>query len=208
MCAMIIVKGGEILESLGNRIKLLRRQRGFTQSKLSELSKISTMSIRRYETGERTPDIEQIQRLAYALGVSTHELQYGALDTTGKKIQYYRGQQNLSLEELSSKTSIPIENLKAYEEDAAYPADDDFAKLCENLFIFPDELREIPGVKHTMTKDNVMITSAEAPDLNRNELLKHYDMLNKSGRGKAIEQVKMLAMIPEYTAPDKEENQS
>lgn len=193
---------------LGNRIKTLRKQKGLTQKQLGEKCGIVDVNIRKYESGTQKPKIETLQKIAYALGVSTHELQYGALDTTGKKIQYYRGQQNLSLEELSSKTSIPIENLKAYEEDAAYPADDDFAKLCENLFIFPDELREIPGVKHTMTKDNVMITSVEAPDLNRNELLKHYDMLNKSGRGKAVEQVKMLAKIPEYTAPDKGENQS
>lgn len=193
---------------LGNRIKTLRKQKGLTQKQLGEKCGIVDVNIRKYESGTQKPKIETLQKIAYALGVSTHELQYGALDTTGKKIQYYRGQQNLSLEELSSKTSIPIENLKAYEEDAAYPADDDFARLCENLFIFPDELREIPGVKHTMTKDNVMITSVEAPDLNRNELLKHYDMLNKSGRGKAVEQVKMLAKIPEYTAPDKGENQS
>ena len=55
-----------------------------------------------------------------------------------------------------------------------------------------------PGLKHTLTKDNVMITSVEAPDLNRNDLLKYYDMLNKSGKGKAVEQVKMLTKIPEY----------
>ena len=44
--------------SLGENIKKLRKDKGLTQDKLSEITKISIASIQRYESGKRQPNIQ------------------------------------------------------------------------------------------------------------------------------------------------------
>ena len=44
--------------NIGERIKKCRKNRGLTQEKLSELLKISPMTVRRWEWGKRKPDID------------------------------------------------------------------------------------------------------------------------------------------------------
>ena len=60
--------------SVGERIKEARKITGMTQAQLAENSGISSMSVRRYESGERAPDIETLQRIADALGVGISQL--------------------------------------------------------------------------------------------------------------------------------------
>ncbi len=63
-----------MFESFGDKIKRLRKQKGYTQERLAEKTGLSKMSIRRYETGERQPKIEQLFRIANALEVPIIEL--------------------------------------------------------------------------------------------------------------------------------------
>ena len=60
--------------NLGERIKQCRKSRGLTQDKLSELLNISVMSVRRWEWGERKPDISIIPKLASVLNTSVEYL--------------------------------------------------------------------------------------------------------------------------------------
>lgn len=53
----------------GDLIKKLRKENGFTQQQLAEKSGISEISIRKYETHERTPKLETIKKLSNALNV-------------------------------------------------------------------------------------------------------------------------------------------
>ena len=53
----------------GDLIKKLRKENGFTQQQLAEKSGISEISIRKYETYERTPKLETIKKLSNALNV-------------------------------------------------------------------------------------------------------------------------------------------
>lgn len=57
--------------SIGERIKRCRRIKGLTQTKLSELLNISTMTVRRWEWGERKPDIDIMCELARVLDTTT-----------------------------------------------------------------------------------------------------------------------------------------
>lgn len=61
-------------ESFSDKIKRLRKQQGYTQEKLAEKTGLSKMSIRRYETGERQPKVEQLFKIATALEVPIIDL--------------------------------------------------------------------------------------------------------------------------------------
>ena len=60
--------------TVGWKIKMYRKLRGLTQSQLAEKSGVAAISIRQYETDQRQPRIEQLQKIADALGVSLSAL--------------------------------------------------------------------------------------------------------------------------------------
>ena len=55
-------------------LKLIRKDRGYTQKKLSELSGVSQGKISEYENGMTTPRIDAAAKLASALGITLDEL--------------------------------------------------------------------------------------------------------------------------------------
>lgn len=57
-----------------NRIRDIRKFKGITQEELAELTGLSSMSIRRYENGERTPNENTLRKIAMALESSVKEL--------------------------------------------------------------------------------------------------------------------------------------
>lgn len=59
-----------IPEKIGAMIKNARKFNGLTQEELAKKIGISTISIRRYESGERMPDIEIIKRISSACNVN------------------------------------------------------------------------------------------------------------------------------------------
>lgn len=62
------------MQETGRYIKQYRKVAGLTQEELAQKVGISTMSIRRYEGGERIASKDMIQRIADALGVSEFDL--------------------------------------------------------------------------------------------------------------------------------------
>lgn len=70
--------------NIGENLKIIRKVKGLTQDKLSELTKISITSIQRYESGKRQPTVESVNKIAAALEVSVFEL----LDNKYDKAEY------------------------------------------------------------------------------------------------------------------------
>lgn len=60
--------------SFGQRLKTLRKSKGITQEELADRLELSIMTVRRWEWGERTPRVDDIKKLALALGVSDSDL--------------------------------------------------------------------------------------------------------------------------------------
>ena len=60
--------------NIGEKIKCLRTQNKLSRSELSKKSGVSEISIRKYETGERSPKLTSIQKLSKALNISPYEL--------------------------------------------------------------------------------------------------------------------------------------
>ena len=60
--------------SIGQTIKLYRKEKDLTQSELAELIGVSTQAISKWETGSGMPDISQIVPLARVLEITTDKL--------------------------------------------------------------------------------------------------------------------------------------
>ncbi|MFI3255132.1 MAG: helix-turn-helix transcriptional regulator [Eubacteriales bacterium] len=56
--------------TIGKKIAFFRKKAGMTQKKLSELSGVSEISIRKYEAGDRNPKQNQIKKLARAMEIT------------------------------------------------------------------------------------------------------------------------------------------
>lgn len=60
--------------NIGNRIRSLRQQRGYTQNDLGKLLYVSGQSVSKWEKGESTPSIETINLICEIFKVSPNEL--------------------------------------------------------------------------------------------------------------------------------------
>lgn len=60
--------------TLGQKIRYYREKQGLGQEHLAWLSHISVSTIRKYESGERNPKDDQLEKLAHALHISTSML--------------------------------------------------------------------------------------------------------------------------------------
>lgn len=62
---------------LGNRLRILRLERGYSQARLSEAAGFSVTLLRAFEHGKRPMTVEHLVVLARVLGVSTDYLACG-----------------------------------------------------------------------------------------------------------------------------------
>lgn len=65
---------GEVAMALGERIREVRKERGWSQAELGEKVGTDSQHISRYENGRITPSVDALVRLAAALDVSTDYL--------------------------------------------------------------------------------------------------------------------------------------
>lgn len=56
--------------SVGEKIKIIRKEKGLTQAQLAALVGVAQITIRQYESGAREPSISQLQNIARKLSVS------------------------------------------------------------------------------------------------------------------------------------------
>lgn len=64
----------EVKRKFGNRMKDLRRKKGFSQEKLALDIEMDLTSINEIENGHRSPKLITMYKIAQALGVSLKEL--------------------------------------------------------------------------------------------------------------------------------------
>lgn len=86
---------------IGRRIASLRKEKGYTQEKISAMLKVTPQAISKWEQGNALPDILLLPLLAEFLGVSTDYLltggssagKAGPYDEAYRKEEYYWGRQ-------------------------------------------------------------------------------------------------------------------
>jgi transcriptional regulator with XRE-family HTH domain len=62
---------------LGEAIRAERKKAGFSQEKLAEKASLSTVFISRVERGKESPSVDNVVKIAKALGVRVRELVNG-----------------------------------------------------------------------------------------------------------------------------------
>ena len=62
------------MANIGERIKQLRLERGWTQETLANLLGVSRLAVARWETGERRPRKKYLDKLAEVFGIPMEEL--------------------------------------------------------------------------------------------------------------------------------------
>lgn len=62
------------MNTIGERLKSLRKEQGMSQKTLGELLGVSQQMITQYETGKRTPKLDTIKNIAKVLDVSVNNL--------------------------------------------------------------------------------------------------------------------------------------
>ena len=67
--------------TVGEKIRQYRLIKGLTQKELGRLSETAETTVRQYEGGKRTPRIDQIEKIAAALGVTPTDLMGWNKDT-------------------------------------------------------------------------------------------------------------------------------
>jgi transcriptional regulator with XRE-family HTH domain len=72
------------MNSLGERILSLRKQKGMSQSDLAKLIGVSYAQVGRYETKGAQPPAEVLKKIADALNTTTDFLMYGSKDDKAK----------------------------------------------------------------------------------------------------------------------------
>src|SRR5574344_145378 len=77
----------ELKKLLGKRIQKIRKIRGFTQDKLSEMIGIEVPSLSNIETGKFAPAIDTLEKIAQALNVEMSEFYHFNNITHEKMIQ-------------------------------------------------------------------------------------------------------------------------
>ena len=60
--------------TVGEQIKTIRKKKGLTQKQLAELTGLIEPTIRKYESGQRTPKSDNLIKIAEALGVHPSQL--------------------------------------------------------------------------------------------------------------------------------------
>lgn len=128
-----------LLDNLGETIKKIRKAKGLSQRELAKLAKVSDATISKLENGTGNITIENIKKIVSALGFSFEEILKIAkgekvfaenilvLDQSflqkyhetaekdekkiGKVIKKYREMKEISLEELSRITDLPVDLL-------------------------------------------------------------------------------------------------
>ena len=63
------MKRGVVQMSIGERIRLIRTEKGMTQKEVAERAGMADSAIRKYESGRVIPKSETIRRIAAALNV-------------------------------------------------------------------------------------------------------------------------------------------
>lgn len=109
----------DIKKIFGERLKNLRETTGLSQNKLAEILNISRVSLSYYENGERTPDIEILDKVSKYFKVTCDYL-LGSTDNKSKENIFASEKIGLSDNAIAKLNNVPSELLSKIIEDNEY----------------------------------------------------------------------------------------
>lgn len=133
--------------TLGERIRTLRREKGYSILKLKELTGLSKSTISEIENNKSSPTAKTLETIAKALNVSIFEL-FDEVNNTkvsnflhaGEAIKFYRNNNKLSQNDLCKLMNIPISRLNQIENGEVDLEDKEIDSLCKIFNLDKDSL--------------------------------------------------------------------
>lgn len=163
--------------AISENIKKYRKKSGHTQKSLAQKCGVATGTMQQYELGKRQPRIEQLEKIATALGVQISMLiDDDFFDAATLPNADYEDE----LLDIKFKSIMEDEKLSHEEKE----------RMIQDLF------SQMEIMQH-MHENHAKIAG-------KHLLNSYFDSLNFIGQEKAIEQVELLTKIPEYTEPYKD----
>lgn len=185
---------------IGNRIRELRIEKGYTQKEMAELAGISYTTYSNYENNNREPSMKQIEKIAMALEMTTDDLlgythkfpiSSGIVDNENYHImRLLKAKDELSIKQMNlDKNYDP----KTEESRSNYATDADYIQF---------------HLKKTVSDINDFRLLIEEK-MNGQELSLPYEILfslkkiNPEGEKRILEEIENLSYNPKYKLPIK-----
>ena len=121
--------------TVSENIRYFRKERGYTQKQLSELAGIATITLQQYELEKREPKLENLQKIAEALGIPIAALL--DIDETDQALNALSDFKNVDVKQTQYPDMFNLKELEPYfslnrkGKDKALSYIDDLAKLPE-----------------------------------------------------------------------------
>lgn len=159
--------------TIGERIKTARKAAGITQAQLAEKIGSATITVQQYESGKRQPRIEQLRKIASALGLYISDL------VDGTKEGWKSLDVSTAFANVSEKTKLEIEEAV------------DIARVITDVIKYQNET----VVTHICDdgyeyEENAIWALVD--------IVTDYNKLNAIGRNEALKRIRELTFIPEY----------
>lgn len=132
-----------------------------------------------------------------------------------ENIKTYRKRAGISQKELAERTKLSIATIQGYEQHKYLPKAENLRKIASALGVFDHQLdpnmivtfdsgedfkKEWNRITQNLNDSNQTLITVEqiSEEYNDAKFLNSFNKLNALGKQKAIEQVEILAKIPEY----------
>ncbi|MBR2075005.1 MAG: helix-turn-helix transcriptional regulator [Fibrobacter sp.] len=174
---------------VGKRIRAARKNAKLTQAETAQRAGIAINSLRLYEGGKRTPNVETLGKIATALGVRYFDL----LDCESE-MEHGLASGILTPEDISEELNIPLDKvllvLEYYHNKEQVP--EEYRKEFESI------QKKIVTVGGMLAVELAPIRTPKTNHL-ENEILSKLQHLNDLGLQKVLERIEELSEVPKYT---------
>lgn len=108
--------------TIGTKIRALRKERGFTLSKLAGKINVSTAFLSNVERGLKKPSVNTLKLISQVLNTSvSYLLEAPTQNAAGNKLKFLRETRGISIEDLSEICEMTPETISGFEEGTTQP---------------------------------------------------------------------------------------
>lgn len=158
--------------TIGERIKMFRKEKGLTQKELAEKLGVSASMIGQYETNVRKPKFETLKNFSEALGINITDL--------------------IDIHDISPSLQLMVPLIEKCQNITAHAAPNETIILSDEE---KDQIRQLANlfhnVKDELSNNNFLI------EILRNEYISLFDKLNFQGKYLAVKMVSDLLNDPD-----------
>ncbi|MGF7185099.1 transcriptional regulator with XRE-family HTH domain [Desulfitispora alkaliphila] len=122
----------------GNKIRLLREQRGYTLSRFAKIVNISISYLSEIEREAKQPSLKTVSKIAEALNIPKNQLiKTTKLDSLGKKLKQVREEQGMTQQSLAEEAKLSAGLIGQIEHDKVQPSLKTIEKIASVLGTSP-----------------------------------------------------------------------